>query len=630
MKSVRLIFPGYDNAERKDWDGMIETTATTPWIPEGKSCWEFGTSMNPTSKAETIIGPASTPSRQTSVPHAPLSLLHRTTGPAKTKWAKSKQATGNWKAVRAFDASDLEQWLEVSIPAQMWFAEQLGMQVTGFENLDQCWQRWAEASEPKMVSSIFEPSITAHRRAFKRWLENPNETPFIVAADSIDEALAFLTCLFRDDTIDSKWGDLAAIFTSVDKLRTLVSSSVPFIPIVCSEEAERELATLYRRLHCIIVRPRNAIDSKPNISLELLNYNTFKKALTEMGIENDRVERLARTSGCSPTILRRQLSELDAIKRPKWASDEKTAKSLIPMTLVGAWHTKSGGDSEALSFLSGKPYLEIEESVAHLLQFDDCPVWSVGQYCGVASKIDALFAVKRQIIEQDLTNFFWLAQYVLSESDPALELPENERWRAILYGKVRDHSAALRKGICETLVLLSVHGNYLFQDRLDINVENLVFSLIRELLTPLSLDKLLSQSNDLPNYAEAAPDAFLSLIEEDLKQTEPVVLGLLKPADSGPFASPTRSGLLWALECLAWNDLRRVSFILAQLSRTAIDDNWVNKPISSLQAIYRSWMPQTAAPLEQRIKVLEMLTNDFPDIGWQICIEQLIFGDEIG
>ena len=140
------------------------------------------------------------------------------------------------------------------------------------------------------------------------------------------------------------------------------------------------------------------------------------------------------------------------------------------------------------------------------------------------------------------------------------------------------------------------------------------------------MDKLLSHNRDLPRYAEAAPDAFLSLLEEDLRQPQPVVLGLLKPTDSGPFASPARSELLWALECLAWRHLGRVSLILAQLSRTVIEDNWVNKPISSLQAIYRSWMPQTAASIEERIQALETLIKRFPDIGWQICSEQLAAG----
>ena len=549
--------------------------------------------------------------------------------PAKTDWAKGKNAAGDWKAVRAFDASDLEQWLEESIPAQMWLAEQLALPVSGFETLDQCWRRWEEASDPKMTPALFEPSIFAYRDTFKKWLEKPSEKPFVVAADSRDEALAFLSCLFQDSAIPPRSRDLAAVFKSPGPLRTLANSLPPFIPVVYSQAAERELASVYRRLHCIIVRSRNAIDSKPDIALDLLNHDAFKKALAEMGIKDDRVERLARESGRSPTILLRRLSKIEAIRKPQWAGDVESARSLIPMALVGAWHAISNADCEVVSTLAGSSYQQIEESVARLLQFNDCPVWSIGQYRGVASKIDALFAVNKQVTEGNLTKFFRLAEYVLSESDPALDLPEDQRWAAGLYRKVRNHSTALREGICETLVILSVHGNNLFQDRLDIDVEGRVSSLIHSLLTPLTLDILLSHDKDLPHYAEAAPEVFLMMLEADLQKRQPVVLGLLKPHESGSLGSPTRTGLLWALECLAWKHLGRVSLILAQLSRTVIDDNLVNKPSSSLRAVYRSWMPQTAASLKERMQALETLTKRFPDIGWQICIAEYNAGPQM-
>ena len=41
-------------------------------------------------------------------------------------------------------------------------------------------------------------------------------------------------------------------------------------------------------------------------------------------------------------------------------------------------------------------------------------------------------------------------------------------------------------------------------------------------------------------------------------------------------------------------------------------------------------MPQTAASVEQRVKALEMLTKRFPDVGWEICIEQIKPGSRIG
>lgn len=621
-------FPGYDNAERKGWDGRVEADKATLWIPEGKSCWEFSTEKKASNKADLdykarlrSVSPAE---------RAECTFVFVTTRnwQGKTTWKNHKHSEGKWKAVRVLDASDLEQWLEVSIPVRMWLAEQLGRQVTGFKTLDQHKREWEEASNPPMKPVLFEPSITAYRQKFKDWLGKPSERPFVVAADSRDEALAFLAYLFNDTAKQSD----AVVFESAQMLWTLAASPAPFIPIVCTEETDRELATVLatgcRHLHCISIRLRNVIDSKPDIELDLLDHNTFKKALAEMGITGDRVEQLAKESGRSPTILRRRLSMSEAIRKPQWARDVRIARSLIPMALVGAWCAKSKADREVISTLADRPYHRTEVDVAHLLQVEDSPVWSVGKYRGVASKMDAMFAINKWVIEKDLLDFLSCAKHVLSESDPALELPENERWMAGVYGKVRAHSAALRKDICETLVILSVHGNNLFQHRLDIDVDVRVSLLIRKLLTPLSLDKLLSHNEDLPFYAEAAPDEFLNLIEEDLRQPQPVVLGLLKPADSGLFGSPTRTGLLWALECLAWKHLGRVSLILAQLSRTVINDNWVNTPIGCLASIYRSWLPQTAAPLADRLKALEKLTKQFPDIGWQICMAQLHVGPQ--
>ena len=621
----QVDFPGYDNAQRKGSDGFVEADAATPWVPRGNSYWEFGTDRTPGAKAERDYA-----ARLRSVDLADRAsstfvFVTPRNWSGKTAWKKRKNDAGDWKAVRAFDASDLEQWLEQSVPGQIWLAEQLNQPVSGYQTLEQAWRRWANASDPHLAPEIFAPSIAAYRGAFKEWLERPSDRPFVVAADSRDEALAFLACLFDDGEL-RQFKDLAAVFTSAETLRTLVASSVPFIPIVLDEGAERELADAHLRLHCIVYRPRNAVDTKADIALELLDYDAFRKALTAMGIEDADIDRLERESGRSPTILRRRLSQNAAIRIPTWAGDDDTARTLVPMALIGAWHAEPTADREIVSDVAGREYEEIEEDVPRLLRFDDCPVWSAGRYRGVASKIDSLFAIARMVTPHDLERFFNAAESVLSESDPALELPEQDRWAAALYGKKRDHSGALREGVCETLVILSIHGNNLFQGRLGIDVEGRVAVLIRKLLTPLTLEKLLSHDHDLPGYAEAAPDEFLKILEEDLRCGDPVVYGLLKPVDSSSFwASPSRTGLLWALECLAWKpqNLARVSTILAQLSRQRVDDNWMNKPVASLQAIFRSWMPQTAASVEQRVKALERLTKRFPEVGWEICIKQV-------
>lgn len=628
----RVDFPGYDNAQRKGPDGIVEAGDATPWIPKGKSYWELSVEKQPKTKADKDYTVRLTSMEAAERAKSTFVFVTPRDWPGKTDWETEKNNKDDWKAVRVFDASDLEQWLEQSIAAQIWLAEKLALPRNGYETLEYAWSRWTNVSEPRMTPAIFAPSITAYRDTFKKWIGKPNEKPFVVAADSRDEALAFLACLFNDEEL-RRHKDIAAIFTSPETLRTLLASSISFIPIVHSVDVERELGDAHRRLPCIVFRPRNAVNTKADITLDLLNPNDFAKALTTMGFDESNADRLAKESGRSPTILRRRLSQNNAIKIPVWAGDNNTAKALIPMALIGVWHAEPKADREIafyvpdrdreiISYVAGREYEAVEDDVARLLQFDDSPVWCAGQYRGVASKIDALFAIARMITQAYLDRFFDAAENVLSESDPALDLPEDNKWAATLYGKKSDHSNALREGICETLVILSVHGNNLFKQRLGVDVQYRVERLIDKFLTPLSLEKLLAHDHDLKYYAEAAPRVFLRIIKDDLRSSNPVVLGLLKPVDRGAWwVAPPRTGLLWALECLAWKseNLPYVTPILAQLSQQKIDDNWGNKPISSLRAIFSAQIPQTAAPVERRIKALEMLTKRFPDIGWDIC-----------
>ncbi|ANU15692.1 hypothetical protein BBI11_00670 [Planococcus maritimus] len=625
-------FPGYDNGQRKGSDGFVKAGVATPWIPEGESYWEFGTDQKINSKAEADYNARLTTVDPTVRANSTFVFVTPRNWPGNKTWETQKNEESDWKAVRVFDASDLEQWLEQSIPAQVWFAEQLDLPISGYETLEMVWDRWSNASDPPLTTAIFTSSIVASRDLFKEWINNSPSRPFVVAADSKGEALAFLSCLFEEEEFQHL-KDVATIFRSPEALRTLVKSTVPFIPIIHSEDTEREILNAHLRLHCIIIRPRNAVDVEADVRLDILNYPSFKNALISMGVEEEEVPRLARESGQSPTILRRRLSKNAAIRKPIWAGEDKAAKNLIPMALIGAWQSEKEADREVISKVANCNYEEIEIELARFLRFDDSPVWSVGRFRGVVSKIDVLFAVERLVTAKDLEQFFSAAEYVLSESDPALELPEKDRWAAALYDKTRNHSDALRKGICETLVILAVYGSDLFYSRLGVEVESRVAILVRKLLTPLTLEKLISHERDLPLFAEAAPSEFLKIIRNDLRYENPIVLNLLKPVDNSLFGrTPSRTGLLWGLEYLAWKpqNLLQVSLILARLSQSKIDDNWVNTPETSLKAIFRSWMPQTGATLEQRCKVLEKLTERYPDISWDIAIDQIKPGSEIG
>jgi addiction module HigA family antidote len=627
-------FPGYDEAERKGWDGRIEAGAATQWIPVGQSGWEFGCNEDPKKKADKDYA-----ARVKSIPPNERAGMHFVfltphIWIAKEKWRKDKEALDDWKSVRVYDASDIEQWLEQSLQSQRWLSEKLGIPYEGVYSLEERWQKFSSVAEPELSKELFAPSVEHYKSILKSWVENPSATPLIVCGDSKIESLAFLYCAFEDEEPAFKSiKDRLLVFSSGSALRKLTTVAPSFVPVVFTDEAERELGGEYKNRHAIIVRPRNAIEPEPTVTLDLLGYEPFRKALEAMGINDHlRIDDLGRQSGYSPTILRRRLSKVPAIQTPEWAQDCGAVRKLLPIMMVGAWHTQSRGDCEIMHVLSGRGCDEIEKDITDLVKFDDPPVWSAGSFRGVASKIDAFFAVHSSVTLTDLKNFFLVAEIVLSENDPALELPEDKRAFANLYGKSREHSGTLRDGICETLVLLAVHGNSLFEKRLGLNVSAQVDALIRRLLIPLTSEKLLSQTDNLPLYAEAAPKELLHIFEEDLRSSEPQVYVLMKPADTGVFGSCPRTGLLWALENLAWNpdQLPRVSAILAKLSERKIDDNWSNKPENTLRAIYRSWMPQTAANLDDRKKALEALASKSPKIGWDICVAQFAAGHRTG
>lgn len=633
-EATRVDFPAFDNAQRPGWDGIVETATPSPWVPEGRSGWELGCGQDPEGKANSDYKKRTKGVLSAKRLESTFVFITPRNWRRKDEWADEKAALGEWKGVRAYDACDLEQWLEQSAETQVWFAERLKVQIDGLRSPDQCWSDWADACEPALPPSLFSiaEGDAAKLKELKKWLEALPERPFIVVADSPQEALAF-TCHSISKVGKGKPGTSALVVDKPEAMRRFLSTnSAPKIAIIHDSRVEREIGNLFRRCHCLIVRSASGVDPeiKPDIRIELPTWEDFSTSLKSMGCNQDEIVHLARQSGRSPTVLRRRLSNIPAVRKPAWAGTDKIAKKLLPAALVGAWNETHAADCKIVCKLARKRnYEKIETGINELLRLEESPFWSVGNYRGVVSRVDALFGIAELVTKSDLNTFFSCAERVLAERDPALDLPEDQRWAAAVHGKVRIHSTPLREGISDTLIILSVHGNKLFQERLGFDVESRVSSLIRKLLEPFAIDNLLSQSGLLPRYAEAAPEQFLTLIESDYQQPEPTVFDLLKPVKDPLFSNCPRTGLLWALEFLAWRNVFRVSTILARLSEVEIRDNLLNTPFASLKGIHKAWLPQTAAPLKERVLTLEALTIRFPEIGWRLCMEQLKSGPQI-
>ena len=404
-----------------------------------------------------------------------------------------------------------------------------------------------------------------------------------------------------------------------------------FIPIIAHRDVERELAELGIELKALIVDYQDYRSSQRSISLRPLSDEGFRKALETMGLGPDEIRRLIKESGRSLTVLRRRLAKSERLKHPDWSEKQELSSSLASMALSGTWLANNNADCALIQEVAQRDAETIEREFMNVLNMDESPIWAIGEYRGVVSKLDVLYGVSRWLSAELFQRFLGAAETVLSKRDPSLDLPEDQRWAASLHGKIPAFSEPLQKGINESLVLLSIHGKHLFNGSVR-EPEQEIANLIIGLLEPMKVDTLLSQCKHLPLYAEAAPDTFLRILERDLEQDDPVVFALMKPATDVWFSQNYRVYLLWALELLAWNPewLVRVVDILAQLAAIEPDDNLSNKPSNSLLSIFRSWMPQTGASLDARKAALEYLTRMHPEIAWHILSEQFVVGQQIG
>jgi hypothetical protein len=627
---TKVDFPGNDDAERHGWDGEVIATQANPWIPVGRSVWELGTSSNPGKKAEDdfkkTIGVDATERAG-----AVFVFVTPRRWKGKQAWTAEKRAEDHWKDVRAYDASDLEQWLEQSLPAQAWFAGETQSGKDGVRSLDRCWDMWANVTDPALSPKLFGGAIEAHRSTIESRLAQPSDKPIVIAGDSSDEALAFLSELLSERSTPALAAlrDRVIVFDRTGVLPKLAVATRGFMPVVYSDEVQRELATLRRSEPSFVLCPRNASTNTPDVVLEPVDRQSFNEGLEDMGRRDD-ISRLVEESGRSLTVLRRRLSKLPGMQSPPWASSDATR--LAPFLFAGIWSSDNEADCAALSELAGGvPYDALEKDCQRLVGLEDAPLWSIGKVRGVVSKIDLLYAIAGTLTHLELRRFFSIAARVLGEDDPALDLDASERWAAAVHGKKRAFSGGFREGTCDTLLILSVHGPTLFDRRLGMDLALDAAELVRKLLrasdtlTPRILE---ANEHDLPTYAEAAPSEFLAILLRDLDAESPAAMSLMQPVmGDALWTRSTRCGLLRALETLAWNPetLTDAAFILAQLSEVEINDNISTKPINSLASIFRSWMPQTSAPLERRVELIRALASKHPSVVWKLCTGE--FGD---
>lgn len=623
-----ISFPADDSTSLPDWDGEVTCEQGSPWVPSGKSYWELSCEGSPTAKANKDYNKRTKETPESIRMSSTLVVVSARKWSGKKRWIKGKQSAAEWTEVRAYDADDLEQWLEQSPAVALQYAEELGLSGPGVVSTSSNWKAWAEQSEPMIsVKAMFYDRENLRERLIEELrsrITSGQAAILSVKADSVEEATAFVCAALTDCE------DLSAnsvVVTASDGWRFVEHNPSIKVAVAAKPEIAEKPS---RRSGLLVIIPYSAGDmagyykgvagqDHADIVVERPKIYEFEKALTSIGLDEADSKRLALSTGRSWSVYRRRHAVNPAIRRPVWLGEQQSA-ALSVLCLLGAWSSESAADREIVVRLTSRTYEEVERALQYLSVLEDSPILRIGNVWKAKSPLELLDLFGDRITSDELERFFAISHDILIAPDPVLELPEDKRYAAQIYGKTRPQSGLLISSLCDTLIKLAVRGPQV-PTLLSTNIEGLVHSFVGELLYKADKTRWLSLSTFLPSLAEAAPDAFLKAIALSFSAPDaPVTQLLVETNSSGLMGRCWHAGLLWALETLAWapERLARVALLLTRLSHFKIKGNWGNTPKASLLDIFRSWIPQTAADLNQRVAVLDTLISKDPDAAFDL------------
>ena len=617
---THIDFPAGDSVVYPGWDGVLQTSVATEYLPQGSSRWEVGTSQDIKRKAEEDYQKRKEDPRGVKPEETTFISVTPRIWSEKDEWSSEKRKERFWRDVRVYDARVLEEWLEQAPAVGAWLARKLGIYPEGVVALEDFWREWSSISNPPLTPEVVMAGRNDQVESVRKWL-NSSPTPLAVQATTSQEVIAFLSAVISTlpETEREFFLSRAVVLEDSTSFRHVsVTGRAGLLLIPRFPEIEGAPQATQRGHHVFLpLGPDNKVTAE-RIELSRLGREAFVDALKKMGLSETDAQRYSTETGRSLTVLRRRLAEIS--QQPEWAKSD-SARDIIPSLQVGSWTEAKAEDKEMVSQLAGESYESFSQQLSAWLHKPDSPVLKIGALWRLVSPLDCWFALGSFLTEADLREFRTAALKVLRSIDPALDLEPEKRWSASMYGKDSVYSGTLREGIAQTLVLVAVFGDHI-RIPVSTKAQTYVDDIVRELLYEADWKLWHSLSGILPLIAEASPSSFLDAVESSTSQHDTPIMGMFCETKDFMTSSSAHPGLLWALEGLAWSPelLGRVTLILGKLARLDPGGKLLNRPINSLRDIFLLWLPNTYASFKQRLEVIDTLMKREPEIGWKLLL----------
>lgn len=557
--------------------------------------------------------------------------------PEQTEWIKNRQDSG-WKQIRIIDGVKLADWVREFPAIGRWMAQKIGItsSLDGITTPSEHWElilSQGDKSDPPLPAKLFTVGRDNVCEALQTLFEDTSQTPLLLFAESRQDVADFVAAYLEtiDPEMAQNYTNRCLYIKEEDAWLSVVELRTPHVLVADpqlgleTDAGSHLLSKARHKGHAVIIPLCGAWsgDNPEIIKLRSPTQSQIEAVLKEAGYPEIRAQELARAGGDSLSALMRNLRGLGTL--PPYAN-WKNADRFAQAGLAGKWDGQNQADQSALEKLLGKEYGEWIETLRPDVIRSDSPLIQSDEKWRFVARGEAWNALGNRITDDDLDRLEETAVVVLGERDPQFDLPKEERYAAAIHNKTLKHSGLLRAGLAETLALVGSRPTALSSCSLH-KAENTANSVVRRLLSNAIWERWGSLNSLLPLLAEAAPDEFLKAVESALKDLNDTPFHeIFSQEGSGSFDGGTYiSGLLWALEGLAWNPdyLSRVALILADLASIDPGGNWGNRPANSLATIFLPWLVQTIAPFEKRKNAVKSVLLEQPVVGWNLLLTLL-------
>ncbi len=521
-----------------------------------------------------------------------------------------------------YDSRNLEEWFQIAPVPSRWFSSYVNKYpADGIVTIEEFWKEWSQGPNGTLPTKAV---TTGREYESKQLFEFLQGAPGIKAiqASSKDEAVAFIiaSAMEFEGVPREIFVSKSLVIETPANFRSVRINQFGLNLIAKFDDPQILYAGVSDGHHVLVPLGADDAFNQEIMNLPLIDRDGLVEVLESMGLSKTVSLKYSRESARNVIVLKRLLKFPQ--KQLKWSTPD-SASDIIPAMLIGRWDENKNGDIELIEKLTDEDYKSYIKKIEQWNNYEAPPFLKIGGTWRLTSPLEAWSNLAPYIKLEHLEGLKDCFMEGYRYGNPTLD-SESDSFLFSSLSKEKKYSNWIREGLIQSLILFGLYGKGLRIPEVG-SPQEWVDEILHELLDKADGEMWISLDTEMPLVAEASPTSFFNALFNSLSRTPPPIMesfveeeGLLSPTSH-------HTGLLWALEGLAWEPeyLFNSALALSKLAHLDPGGRISNRPINSLVEIFKPWHFQTLASFNERMEVVGEITNTVKDVGWTLLLRML-------